>query len=99
MLRNQTIKYLKIFYISIRQIAIVYRRLIMDKYYQDPNTKQMFDDLNETIKQKDIIDKELENKLNIPSKYRKYMVLLQVLRILLFLLIALTIISLFLGTK
>lgn len=99
MLRNQTIKYLKIFYISIRQIAIVYRRLIMDKYYQDPNTKQIFDDLNETIKQKDIIDKELENKLNIPSKYRKYMVLLQVLRILLFLLIALTIISLFLGTK
>lgn len=71
----------------------------MDKYYDDPNTKQMFDDLNETIKQKDIIDKELENKLNIPSKYRKYMVLLQVLRILLFLLIALTIISLFLGTK
>lgn len=99
MLRNQTIKYLKIFYISIRQIAILYRRLIMDKYYQDPNTKQIFDDLNETIKQKDIIDKELENKLNIPSKYRKYMVLLQVLRILLFLLIALTIISLFLGTK
>ena len=88
-----------LFYISIRQIAIVYRRLIMDKYYQDPNTKQIFDDLNETIKQKDIIDKELENKLNIPSKYRKYMVLLQVLRILLFLLIALTIISLFLGTK
>ena len=54
MLRNQTIKYLKIFYISIRQIAIVYRRLIMDKYYQDPNTKQIFDDLNETIKQKEL---------------------------------------------
>lgn len=71
----------------------------MDKYFQDPNTNQLFDDLNETIKQKDIIDKELENKLNIPSKYRKYMVLLQVLRILLFVLIALTIISLFLGTK
>lgn len=71
----------------------------MDKYNQDPNTVKLFDDLNETIQKKDIIDKELENKVNIPSKYRKYMVLLQVLRILLYVLIALTIISLFLGTK
>ena len=55
MLRNQTIKYLKIFYISIRQIAILYRRLIMDKYYQDPNTKEIFEHLKETINQKDII--------------------------------------------
>lgn len=71
----------------------------MDKYNQDPNTVKLFDDLNETIQNKDIIDKELEKKANIPSKYRKYMVLLQVLRILLYVLIALTIISLFLGTK
>lgn len=71
----------------------------MDKYYQDPNTNKIFDELDETVKNKDIIDKELEKKLNIPRKYRVFMVLLQVLRILLFVLIALTIISLFLGTK
>ena len=71
----------------------------MDKYYQDPNTNKIFDELDETLKNKDIIDKELEKKLNIPRKYRLFMVLLQVLRILLFVLIALTIISLFLGTK
>lgn len=88
-----------IFYISIRQNAIVYRRLFMDKYYQDPNTNEIFNELDETIKNKNIIDKELEKKLNIPRKYRVFMVLLQVLRILLFVLIALTIISLFLGTK
>lgn len=88
-----------VFYLSIRQIAIVYRRLFMDKYYQDPNTNEIFDELDETIKNKNIIDKELEKKLNIPRKYRILMVLLQVLRILLFVLIALTIIALFLGTK
>lgn len=71
----------------------------MDKYYQDPNTNEIFNELDETIKNKNIIDKELEKKLNIPRKYRVFMVLLQVLRILLFVLIALTIISLFLGTK
>lgn len=88
-----------VFYLSIRQIAIVYRRLFMDKYYQDPNTNEIFDELDETIKNKNIIDKELEKKLNIPRKYRILMVLLQLLRILLFVLIALTIIALFLGTK
>lgn len=71
----------------------------MDKYYQDPNTNKIFDELDETIKNKNIIDKELEKKANIPRKYRILMVLLQVLRILLFVLIALTIIALFLGTK
>lgn len=71
----------------------------MDKYYQDPNTNKIFDELDETIKNKNIIDKELEKKLNIPRKYRILMVLLQLLRILLFVLIALTIIALFLGTK
>lgn len=71
----------------------------MDKYYQDPNTNEIFDELDETIKNKNIIDKELEKKLNIPRKYRILMVLLQLLRILLFVLIALTIIALFLGTK
>jgi hypothetical protein len=71
----------------------------MDKYYQDPNTNEIFDELDETIKNKNIIDKDLEKKLNIPRKYRILMVLLQLLRILLFVLIALTIIALFLGTK
>lgn len=71
----------------------------MDKYYQDPNTNEIFNELDETIKNKNIIDKELEKKLNIPRKYRVFMVILQVLRILLFVLIALTIIALFLGTK
>ena len=83
-----------LFYISIRQIAIVYWRLFMDKYYQDP---ELLNALDETKKKKCIIDKELEKKLIISRKYRLFVILLYMLRILLIILIALTIISLFLS--
>lgn len=63
----------------------------MDKFYNDTEINK---ELEELSKRKSYIDKEYEKMLNIPSKYRPFMVLLQVLRILLLGLIVLTFISL-----